>query len=1647
MRTHELPAVVLERYSTRQSVCFCGVFPEIRRAWATVDNALFLWRFDVPDDVPVEYSGEEQAIVSVGLAKPKPGVFLPSVERVLVVATTVEIVLLGVAFDRDGDGDGTADGVASADDLGSRDLTLHALNYACTTDDVVVKDIASTESGRIFFAGDDEALYEVEYSGSDTWRARRCRKVCHHSAMPKLLPSILRLRAPDPLRQVLVDEYRCTLYTRSEGGAVNVFDLGPGCAETPRRVAEVRDVAAAAQMARGGGLFYGGGGGYGGHGGFNAGGSSGGAAAANRSQRGRRLVHIALVSPAESTTVTLVAVCADGRRVYFTALPAGAERMGYPGMAGAATAASSTTNPYGGYAPAPARGGGASGPNGARRLVPAPTRLAVVASREPLPQGSAQRGMTSAQALRATTTARPLEVEAAYYGDGLMLLSDAADRDEDARLFMAARDLALPSHLQVTPANVTGAGGPGGVGGYVASSGLGGGASRSLRETVTAQQLAGRAASSVGSVGEVPPPPGVMRDLAPPFPDGAPSDLALAPRRLRSELATQHVAPRRKFVIVTNAGIVQLEKARPLDALCKLLASDVHEQMAHFFRAYGQAEAATMCLAIALGCSDAAAPETSDGFDYAAAGPGATLIGAGNGGFGRDAYPGNSGAGVVHGYAATIAEKARRALEDPRLTGEPHVDDDGPDAAGASSAAFDMGRPIVQPQLHHSGVHAALYTYAARVLAATWDRPLAVTLAKRDGLDSARDWTPPRQPPRPPLADAVANGAAANGVKGAAEAAAGWLGGMLRPARGPGAPVACTLPADVLASLERRLRPLDAFLSRRRPRVVVDSHGARGVGLQPAKQRRRLEDGPAGALRAEEGSIAALRALLRRATQATALLRVVVESDFSRVASRLSEENLAELRRTTLRRLASTSEGARLASALVEALMAHRTREDRDGVEALAATLQAESPLFFGGDERAFYRARELLQAARDARDARDPVAARDRVGEALEMLLEVPLAGDPTATCAELADLRCFRGLVALPLAAAAAAADRAASRDDTLGAMTHDASIARDRTASDASFGVGSLVGGAPTPEECHEYVCVAIRALAAGTADPGAPPGSLGAVCASLDPDERAAGLTVMLERVAQASSPAAAAAARAAANAAVANAAAARDAAERAAEAAAAVGSNPDAASSSPSHLHRHPPRVSPSVAAVAAATPAEVSGAGHGDGSFLRRVFTELVALGRDAELLSLPAAPLESFLADRGAFAVAQQGGALTQDQARHLELLARLYAARGRDGLAAQVFYALAERRAADAAVSLEERSALLESALARAKRRGDGRNGGGDGDGPSPGGTSRDEGGDPGAFADAAFVETLEGKIRVLGFQRRLRASFAERARAGGADADDASRAAAALDAELKPLSDMYNDFARPAEMWGLCLEMLHFSRYQDPDGAVARQLWDRLVESAAADAPTRTRATTDACAAVRALGPELFPSDVAFPVSHVALRLELLAAGMWGSASAATVPVALDADAAPAETVADAVLAATRDSPEAAHAAYDRLLATPASRAHLDGRLAQEQQLQTPALRLRLLRSALRVLRRWEERLRGDAARFAGGGTPTPAASGFGGYGASPAHVRAALGDVCVGYAGEARRLLQVPSSAQNVAEALAADFDALGKRLVG
>jgi nuclear pore complex protein Nup155 len=61
----ELPAMVKDKYRTCQAMCFCGVFPEIRRAWASVDSSLFLWRYDRARRALLSYGGGGSYLVGV----------------------------------------------------------------------------------------------------------------------------------------------------------------------------------------------------------------------------------------------------------------------------------------------------------------------------------------------------------------------------------------------------------------------------------------------------------------------------------------------------------------------------------------------------------------------------------------------------------------------------------------------------------------------------------------------------------------------------------------------------------------------------------------------------------------------------------------------------------------------------------------------------------------------------------------------------------------------------------------------------------------------------------------------------------------------------------------------------------------------------------------------------------------------------------------------------------------------------------------------------------------------------------------------------------------------------------------------------------------------------------------------------------------------------------------------------------------------------------------------------------------------------------------------------------------------------------------------------------------------------------------------
>ena len=255
------------------------------------------------------------------------------------------------------------------------------------------------------------------------------------------------------------------------------------------------------------------------------------------------------------------------------------------------------------------------------------------------------------------------------------------------------------------------------------------------------------------------------------------------------------------------------------------------------------------------------------------------------------------------------------------------------------------------------------------------------------------------------------------------------------------------------------------------------------------------------------------------------------------------------------------------------------------------------------------------------------------------------------------------------------------------------------------------------------------------------------------------------------------------------------------------------------------------------------------------------------------------------------------------------------------------------------------------------------------------------------------------------------------------------------------------MFNDFARPAEMWDLCLEMLHFAGYRDQgdDQTAARGLWDAAPASRGGGV---RRGDADAAAPAarrrRRWAPSFSPRTRRFrwrtsrsdsSAGRGAAAPERGEQQSENGGEAVRSGQKMGAQLLDDALVAETVLRATRDSRGGARR-DDRLLAAPHAmhRAHHDRRMqAHARHLQTPALRLRLLR------------LRARAAAVGGvdGGAGAGARARVRRTAAGSARARRA--DVCAGYAGEARRLLQVPASEQGAAEALAAEFEALGRRL--
>ncbi|CAH0604650.1 unnamed protein product [Chrysodeixis includens] len=214
-----LPPEIMEHFAHMQCHCLMGVFPEISRVWLAIDSNIYVWAFEHGSDVAY-FDGLGETIVSVGLVKPKSGVFQNFVKYLLVLTTTVEIVVLGVTFS------------SSKNDGSGEFQEIHLVPepvFVLPTDGISMMCVKSTATGRIFMGGKDGCLYEITYQAQLGWFGKHCKKVNHStSTLSFLVPTFLSaaLYDEDPIVKIEVDNSRHILYTLSEKGCIEVFDLG-----------------------------------------------------------------------------------------------------------------------------------------------------------------------------------------------------------------------------------------------------------------------------------------------------------------------------------------------------------------------------------------------------------------------------------------------------------------------------------------------------------------------------------------------------------------------------------------------------------------------------------------------------------------------------------------------------------------------------------------------------------------------------------------------------------------------------------------------------------------------------------------------------------------------------------------------------------------------------------------------------------------------------------------------------------------------------------------------------------------------------------------------------------------------------------------------------------------------------------------------------------------------------------------------------------------------------------------------------------------------------------------------------------------------------------------------------------------------------
>lgn len=223
---YPMPDQVFQHFQNGQIHTRMGLFPEIHLAYVHIDNALYLWDYTSPEPELFGFEDSPHRITAVALVPPRPGVFVATIKHMLVVATSTEMILLGLSQENAGEPPRIFQTRMSVH-KGSIDVSL----------------IVGSADGRIFFGGrSDTDVHELYYQQEERWFSSRVGKINHthpgwSSALPNLphpasiIPYPAALWTPktnEALADMVIDDSRKLLYTLSTSGTIRTYHMdGP----------------------------------------------------------------------------------------------------------------------------------------------------------------------------------------------------------------------------------------------------------------------------------------------------------------------------------------------------------------------------------------------------------------------------------------------------------------------------------------------------------------------------------------------------------------------------------------------------------------------------------------------------------------------------------------------------------------------------------------------------------------------------------------------------------------------------------------------------------------------------------------------------------------------------------------------------------------------------------------------------------------------------------------------------------------------------------------------------------------------------------------------------------------------------------------------------------------------------------------------------------------------------------------------------------------------------------------------------------------------------------------------------------------------------------------------------------------------------